>query len=242
LLAGCGAAGDSGHSASSDKLIARTYNSGFELAHDTYNGMSVASDGRIYYVLSSESYEIGAQMYCYDPATDKIEHLGDLTEACGEKGAKTIAQGKSHVNFVERDGKLYFASEDNRKVKNLRAEPRCSVVFDEYTELWEELTQVMIEGRATRFLTKGAEFRKLRKAFYEKYMQYPTAGGGINEDDTVIVEVPNPGHPLGVRGVGEASIVPPPAAVANAIYRAVGVRMTELPMSPPRLLKAILSK
>ncbi len=58
--------------------------------------------------------------------------------------------------------------------------------------------------------------------------------------ETAIVEVPNPGHPLGVRGVGEVSIVPPPAAVANAIYRAVGVRMTELPMSPPRLLKAIL--
>jgi xanthine dehydrogenase molybdenum-binding subunit len=60
--------------------------------------------------------------------------------------------------------------------------------------------------------------------------------------ETIIVEVPNPGHPLGVRGVGEVSIVPPPAAVANAIYRAVGVRMTELPMSPPRLSKAILEK
>jgi len=60
--------------------------------------------------------------------------------------------------------------------------------------------------------------------------------------ETRIVEVANPGHPLGVRGVGEVSIVPPPAAVANAIYRAIGVRMTELPMSPPRLLKAILSK
>jgi xanthine dehydrogenase molybdenum-binding subunit len=60
--------------------------------------------------------------------------------------------------------------------------------------------------------------------------------------ETVVVEVPNPNHPLGVRGVGEVSIVPPMAAVANAIYRAVGVRMTELPMSPPRLLKAILGK
>jgi xanthine dehydrogenase molybdenum-binding subunit len=60
--------------------------------------------------------------------------------------------------------------------------------------------------------------------------------------ETIIVEVPNPGHPLGVRGVGEVSIVPPPAAVANAIYRAVGVRMGELPMSPPRLLKAIVGK
>jgi CO/xanthine dehydrogenase Mo-binding subunit len=55
--------------------------------------------------------------------------------------------------------------------------------------------------------------------------------------DTVIVEVPNPGHPYGVRGVGEVPIVPPPAAIANAIYHAVGVRMTELPMSPGRVLK-----
>jgi xanthine dehydrogenase molybdenum-binding subunit len=59
--------------------------------------------------------------------------------------------------------------------------------------------------------------------------------------DAVIVEVPNPGHPYGVRGVGEVPIVPPPAAIANAIYRAVGVRMLELPMSPPRVLKQILA-
>ncbi len=60
--------------------------------------------------------------------------------------------------------------------------------------------------------------------------------------ETCIVEVPAPGHPIGSRGVGEASIVPPPAAVANAIAHAVGVRMTELPMSPGRVLKAILHK
>jgi xanthine dehydrogenase molybdenum-binding subunit len=60
--------------------------------------------------------------------------------------------------------------------------------------------------------------------------------------ETRIIEVANPDHPLGVRGVGEVSIVPPPAAVANALYRAVGVRMNELPMSPPRVLKAIMSK
>ncbi len=57
--------------------------------------------------------------------------------------------------------------------------------------------------------------------------------------DTVIVEVPNPGHPYGVRGVGEVPIIPPPAAIANAIYRAIGVRMEELPMSPGRILKAL---
>ena len=55
--------------------------------------------------------------------------------------------------------------------------------------------------------------------------------------DTVLVEVPNPGHPFGVRGVGEVPIVPPPAAVANAIYRATGKRMTDLPMSPGYVLE-----
>ncbi len=57
--------------------------------------------------------------------------------------------------------------------------------------------------------------------------------------DTVIVEVPNPRHPYGVRGVGEVPIVPPIPAVANAVYRATGVRMRDLPMSPPRLLAAL---
>ena len=56
--------------------------------------------------------------------------------------------------------------------------------------------------------------------------------------DTVIVEVANPSHPYGVRGVAEVPIVPPLAAVANAVYRATGVRMTELPMNPSAVLAA----
>ena len=57
--------------------------------------------------------------------------------------------------------------------------------------------------------------------------------------DTQILEIPNPNHPYGVRGVGETSIVPPLAAIANAVSNAVGVRMTHIPMSPPRILAAI---
>jgi CO/xanthine dehydrogenase Mo-binding subunit len=57
--------------------------------------------------------------------------------------------------------------------------------------------------------------------------------------DTVIVEVPNPKHPQGVRGVGEVPIVPPLAAVANAVHNAVGRRFYSLPMSPPRVLAAL---
>lgn len=60
--------------------------------------------------------------------------------------------------------------------------------------------------------------------------------------DTVIVEVPDPDHPFGVRGVGEANIVPPPAAVANAIYHAIGARLNRLPMNPVAVMEALWRK
>ncbi len=57
--------------------------------------------------------------------------------------------------------------------------------------------------------------------------------------DTVVIEVPNDAHPHGVRGVGEVPIAPPMAAVANAIENAVGLRLSDLPMSPPKVLAAL---
>jgi CO/xanthine dehydrogenase Mo-binding subunit len=57
--------------------------------------------------------------------------------------------------------------------------------------------------------------------------------------ESIIVEVPNPGHPYGVRGVGEVPIVPPPAALANAIHNAIGVRMNVLPMTSDRINSAL---
>ena len=91
-------------------LEARYYYSGFDLAHDTYNAISAASDGKIYYILSSESYERGGQMYVYDPTTDQTRFVADLTEVCGEAGKRMIPQGKSHVRFYEYSGKLYFVT------------------------------------------------------------------------------------------------------------------------------------
>lgn len=91
-------------------LTAQHYFSGFSDAHDTYNAISEASDGKIYYVLSSASIDKGGQMYVYDPETDKTKFLADLTKICGEKEANAIAQGKSHVRFYEKDGILYFAT------------------------------------------------------------------------------------------------------------------------------------
>jgi hypothetical protein len=92
------------------RILAHAYNSGFPLSHDSYNAISVASDGKVYYVLSTESVDTGAAMFRFNPATREVERLGDLTEACGEKGMKAIPQGKSHVSFQEANGKLYFAT------------------------------------------------------------------------------------------------------------------------------------
>jgi len=81
---------------------------------------------------------------------------------------------------------------------------------------------------------------KMRNASYLDY-RMPTALD-LPMIDTIIVEVPNPAHPFGVRGVGETPIVAPPAAVAAAIHNAIGARLFELPMAPHRVWAAIRDK
>ena len=83
------------------------------------------------------------------------------------------------------------------------------------------------------------ELGAMRNATYLDY-RIPTCYD-VPMINTIIVEVPDPQHPYGVRGVGEVPICPPPAAIANAIYQAIGVRMCQLPMSPPRVLAQILN-
>jgi hypothetical protein len=94
----------------SPTLQAKPYYSGFSLAHDTYNAITAASNGKVYYVLCAVNHDQGGKMYEFDPHTDQTKFLGDLTEICGEQDRKTIAQGKSHVRFYEHGGKLYFAT------------------------------------------------------------------------------------------------------------------------------------
>ena len=60
--------------------------------------------------------------------------------------------------------------------------------------------------------------------------------------DPVIIEVFNPNHPFGVKGVGESNIVPPLAAVSHAVYNAIGKRLYDLPINPESIIRAINGK
>jgi xanthine dehydrogenase molybdenum-binding subunit len=87
-------------------------------------------------------------------------------------------------------------------------------------------------------LYEGYDYDSQGRMLSPTFLDYklPTALD-VPSIDTVIVEVPYPKHPYGIRGVGEMPIVPPPAAIANAIYRAVGIRMDRLPMTPTHILE-----
>lgn len=102
-----------GQAAAPPLLHAKTYNSHFPSAAgigESFNGMGFASDGKLYYVIDSAAYNVPGQMYSLDPKTGAITHIADLNTATGQGDVKAVAQGKSHVNFIERDGKLYFST------------------------------------------------------------------------------------------------------------------------------------
>jgi hypothetical protein len=93
-------------------ITATVYNSHFPAearGGEAWNGITVAQDGTDYYVLDSPAYDVPAVMYFFDPKTKQVTRVADLDEAVGQAPG-AIVQGKSHVSFVEDDGKLYFTT------------------------------------------------------------------------------------------------------------------------------------
>src|SRR5882724_3384995 len=107
-----------------------------------------------------------------------------------------------------------------------------------------------VEGQIQGGVVQGIGWALNEEYIYNKQGKLDNAGfldyrvpvaSDLPMIDCVLVEVPNPSHPYGAKGVGEVNICPPMAAIANAIQRATGKRLTELPMSPPKLLAALES-
>jgi PPOX class probable F420-dependent enzyme len=113
-------------------------------------------------------------------ARQRVGHLATVT-----------AGGEPHVVPISPvlDGdRLVFATEtDTQKVRNLRGDPHVALCFDEYSEIWPSLRQVLVYGRAV-FVESGPEFLRDRNLLYEKYEQYE-AEAPIDGPDSVIVEV-----------------------------------------------------
>ena len=121
----------------------------------------------------------------------KKAHAEFLTRARVVRVATADAEGVPHVVpvcAVTDGGRLWFGSgDDARKVRNLRANPRVTLVADDYSEAWDGLRGVMVAGTAT-IHGRGPRFRRGRKLLYAKYPQYPT-DAAITERDSVVVEV-----------------------------------------------------
>ena len=105
--------------------------------------------------------------------------------------ATVSAEGVPHVVPVchaVNGQKLYIGSgDDATKVRNLGANPRVTVVVDEYSDHWGSLKGVMIQGRA-RLIARGPEFTRARDRLYAKYPQYRKEAA-LSPSDSVIVEV-----------------------------------------------------
>ena len=105
--------------------------------------------------------------------------------------ATVAPDGQVHnvpISPVLVDGRILIATDTvSKKVRNIEFEPRVSVVFDEYSEMWELLHGVVIEGRV-RILREGESFSRGRAELYEKYRQYEIESP-IEEGASVLLDV-----------------------------------------------------
>ena len=105
--------------------------------------------------------------------------------------ATVSADGVPHVVplcHALTGGKIYVGSADKgAKVRNIKANPRVAVTVDVYSDYWNGLKGVMVQGRA-KLIERGPVFQRARRKLYEKYPQYPT-DAALSPSDSVIIEI-----------------------------------------------------
>jgi CO/xanthine dehydrogenase Mo-binding subunit len=190
---------------------------------------------------STVSYEDGMLVGPDDRHISFKEIAAELPHTGG------MIQGRANVNPVEVGPS--FAGH----IADVEVDPETGkVTILRYTAIQDVGTAIhpsYVEGQIQGGASQGIGMALTEEYFYDdsgvmrnsSLLDYrmPTALD-LPMIDTVLVEVPSPGHPYGVRGVGEVPIVPPLATIANAIYHATGARMTKLPASPRAILEELL--
>lgn len=169
--------------------------------------------------------------------------IRDVIARLGETGGAIVARGVSHG--------LKLAPGFGAHIVDVRVDEETGKVdvlrYTAIQDAGKAIHPTYVEGQMQGGVAQGIGWALTEEyVFKDGVLQNPTlldyripTAMDLPMIDTHIVEVPAADGPYGVRGVGEVPIVPPPAAVANAIYRAVGVRMQRLPMSPERVWRAL---
>ncbi|MBM3958262.1 MAG: xanthine dehydrogenase family protein molybdopterin-binding subunit [SAR202 cluster bacterium] len=166
-------------------------------------------------------------------ASDSVRGSGVISTSGTATGMQAAPAFAAHVADVEVDP-------DTGKIQILR--------FTAFQDVGKAINRAQVEGQIQGGVAQGVGWAvheayvwddkgTLRNASLLDY-RMPTALD-LPAVDVELIETPASDGPFGVRGVGEVPIVPPPGALANAIYRAVGVRMDVLPMNPESVLSAI---
>ncbi len=187
-------------------------------------------------------YQDGNFVCTSDPT--KTLSFKEVAEQQGSTGGPLTSKGTinasgagnafaTHIVDVEIDA-------ETGKVKILR--------FTAVQDVGKAIHPSYVEGQIQGGVVQGIGWALSEGYFYKEdgtmanptFLDYrmPTALD-LPLIETVLVEVPNPASPHGIRGVGEVPLVPPMAAIANAIYDAIGVRLGELPMSPDKVIAAL---
>jgi PPOX class probable F420-dependent enzyme len=125
--------------------------------------------------------------------TSKLSKLGTMMvereRVC--RLATVNADGMPHVVplcHVFAGGKIYLGSADTGpKVRNIKANPRVAVVVDVYTDYWNTLKSVMVQGRA-KLIERGPAFQRARRKLYDKYPHY-SKEAALSPSDSVIIEI-----------------------------------------------------
>jgi xanthine dehydrogenase molybdenum-binding subunit len=201
---------------------------------------------------AAKIWEVPAEQVFYEDGTLKCTTDQSKTMTFKEMAAQMLRTGATIVG-TGSVAPVGVGGAYSTQIVDLEVDPETGkTTILRYTVVQDAGTAIhpaYVEGQMQGGVVQGIGWALNEEYVYDEqghllnssYLDYrmPTTLD-VPEIETVIVEVPNPGHPYGVRGVGEVPIVPPLAAVANAIYRATGVRQNQLPMSPRRILETTL--
>jgi CO/xanthine dehydrogenase Mo-binding subunit len=215
-------------------------------AEDTKSKMIARAAQQLELDKSDVEWREGGTFVCRTDASKKLT-FAEIAAQQGSTGGPIEGTGAVNASAAGNAFATHIVDVDldpeTGKVQVLR----YTAVQDVGKAIHPSYVEGQIQGGAVQgigwALTEGYFYREDGAMANPTFLDYrmPTALD-LPMVETILVEVPNPGSPHGIRGVGEVPIVPPMAAVANAIFDAIGERLYELPMSPDKVMAAILRK